>query len=220
MQENGSPRSFRRVQKESGLWLMSFSDMSLILLSFFVLMVSVMTPQKQKFDNVNSGLRKEIVEKKVDSLEGMSQKLSGVIKTQDLSNAAVVNLDANGLRIEFKSGILFGSGSAEVNTDFEAVTTEVMKVLAGIGGPYRMVIEGHTDDVPPRSGSRYASNWELSAARGFALMRRFQELGLSEERMAVMAYAHTKPKMSIDQLKGEALVQARAANRRVVVRIE
>ena len=194
--------------------------MVMILLCFFVLLISVMTPQKKKFDKVNSGMRQEIVQKKVDSLEALSQKIAGAIKAQDLGQAAVMNYDAEGLRIEFKDGVLFSSGSADPNEEFEQVTDEVMKVLAKIGGPYRMVIEGHTDDVPLHTGARFASNWELSAARGFSLMRRFQALGLPENRMAVLSYAHTKPKIPTEGLSGKALQEARAANRRVVIRID
>jgi flagellar motor protein MotB len=51
-------------------------------------------------------------------------------------------------------------------------------------------------------------------------MRQFAAKGVREDRMSVQAYAHTKPKKPVTRLKGLALDQARAANRRVVIRIE
>jgi chemotaxis protein MotB len=93
-------------------------------------------------------------------------------------------------------------------------------VISGINSQYHLVIEGHTDDVPLHHGGLYASNWELSAARGFSLMRWLQSLGVPETNMSVVAFAHTRPKVSLEGLTGEKLMKARALNRRVVVHIQ
>ena len=46
-EQNSKPK---KVQKGEALWLMSFSDMSLVLLTFFVLLISMMSPNKNKFE--------------------------------------------------------------------------------------------------------------------------------------------------------------------------
>lgn len=214
------PLNSRRVKKDQALWLFSFADMSLALLCFFVLLISTMEPDKQKFDNIKSGMRKESVHGKTDSLDALSQKISKVIQEKNLTEAAAVKLDRDGLHIEFKDGLLFQSGSADPNPQHEQVVKDVMSVIAGIGPQYRMVIEGHTDDVPLRKGGRFESNWELSSSRGFSLMRQFHALGVSDGKISVVSFAHTKPKVDVSGLKGPALQKARAANRRVLIWIE
>jgi chemotaxis protein MotB len=94
-----------------------------------------------------------------------------------------------------------------------------MKVLAMAPADYKLIFEGHTDDVPI-SGKKFRSNWELSAARGIALLNDFKVRGVAETRMAVRAFAQTKPKIPLTGLKGVPLDNARAANRRVVIRLE
>ncbi|MBI2602152.1 MAG: flagellar motor protein MotB [Deltaproteobacteria bacterium] len=215
-----SPTPPKRVKKDQALWLFSFSDMSLSLLCFFVLLLTTMEPNKQKFDNVKSGMRKESVHGKEDSLDVLSKKIKQVIQEKTLTEAADVKFDRDGLHIEFKDGLLFQSGSADPNPQNEQVVVDVMSVIAGIGPQYRMVIEGHTDDVPLRPGGRFDSNWELSASRGFSLMRQFHTLGVPQDKVSVTSFAHTNPKVDIKGLKGAALQKARAANRRVVIWIE
>jgi hypothetical protein len=48
----------------------------------------------------------------------------------------------------------------------------------------------------------------------------FVDRGVDETRMSVKAFAHTEPKRSTIGLQGPDLEQARAANRRIVIRIE
>jgi outer membrane protein OmpA-like peptidoglycan-associated protein len=51
-------------------------------------------------------------------------------------------------------------------------------------------------------------------------MRQFVAKGVAENRVSVVSYAQTRPKRPIEGLEGKELAQARAANRRVVIRIE
>mgnify|MGYP001282664375 CR=1 FL=1 len=50
-EQNQSPKT----KKSEALWLMSFSDMSLVLIAFFVILVSTMSPNKNKFEFMKEG---------------------------------------------------------------------------------------------------------------------------------------------------------------------
>ena len=218
-----APPTFKRrkskVSKGEGLWLMSFSDMSLILMSFFVLQLAYSNPDRKKYDNLNAALTKQPQVQAPDNLESMRVKIKKVIKAKNLEKVAEVTYDMSGLSIEFRDATLFGSGSAEPNPAYAKVVDEVMATVAKAPGAYKLTFEGHTDDIPT-VGGRYHSNWDLASARGVALLESFKKRGVNEQRMAVVAYAHTRPKQNIKGLKGEALSKARAANRRVVIRLE
>ena len=72
-----------------------------------------------------------------------------------------------------------------------------------------MRLEGHTDSVPIHN-VRFASNWELSAARAVAMLRVLnQRFKIPVERMAIAGYAETVPAETNDTAEG------RARNRRV-----
>jgi chemotaxis protein MotB len=212
-------RKKMKAEKGEGLWLMSFSDMSLILMSFFVLQLSYSTPDKRKYENVAESIAESKSDKPKQNLKSIEKSLSAVIKDKKLDKVAEVKSNVNGLAIELKDQILFDSGAATVS-DRNAKTLEsVMQIIAKTPGTYKIVIEGHTDDVPVKKGP-YASNWGLSAARGISLLESFKARGVPEERISVVALAQTRPKVDIAGRKGEELKKARAANRRVVIRIE
>jgi chemotaxis protein MotB len=216
--QSGPIKKFQR-KKDEGLWLMSFSDMSLILMSFFILQLSFSTVNQQKADVIREAVQNKKYSAQKDSMTAVTQRIQNEIKRLNLTHSAQVSLDPTGVLVEFKDGLLFAVGSADGNPQFSNVVGQVMKVIASAPNLYQIKIEGHTDDVPIKS-AKYASNWELSASRGISLMRQFAVRGVREDRMSVQAYAHTKPKRSVTGLKGKDLEFARAANRRVVIRIE
>jgi chemotaxis protein MotB len=215
---SGPVKKFQR-KKDEGLWLMSFSDMSLILMSFFILQLSFSTVNQQKADVLREAVQTKKYSTQKDSMTAVTQRIQNEIKRLNLNQSAQVSLDPTGVLVEFKDGLLFSVGSADGNPQFTNVVGQVMKVIASAPNLYQIKIEGHTDDVPIKS-PKFASNWELSASRGISLMRQFAARGVREERMSVQAYAHTKPKRPVTGLKGKDLELARAANRRVVIRIE
>jgi chemotaxis protein MotB len=216
---SGPPvKKFQR-KKDEGLWLMSFSDMSMILISFFILQLSFSTINQQKADVLREAVQSKKFEAKSDSLSAISKRIENEIKRLQLDKNAQVTIDSSGVMVEFKDGLLFSVGSAEGNPEFSNVIGQVMKVIATAPDLYQIKIEGHTDDVPIKS-AKYASNWELSAARAISLMRQFVAKGVREDRMSVQAFAQTKPKKPYLGLKGKDLELARNANRRVIIRIE
>ena len=222
------PRKKSRVHKGEGLWLMSFSDMSLILMSFFVLQLAYSTPDKHKYDNLSTAIKEQQQTAKkdkdakavaVENLKTLSEKIRRLIKEKKIDDVATVSEDLMGLSIEFRDQLIFNPGSSELNPSAKQKAGVVLKAIASAPGEYRLIFEGHTDDEPVGRG-RYNSNWELSSARGIALVNAFKAQGVSESRMTLHAYAQTRPKINPKGLSGEALLRARAINRRVVIRIE
>ncbi len=208
-----------KSKKNEALWLLSFSDMSLTLMCFFVLMISMMKPDKEQFHNMNNGMQTEPQGKQKD-LKGLSQKLGKLIIKRKLNEAASVRYEGDGVRLEFKDSLVFDSGSSEFRAKSIKDINTLIKTVSRIGKEFQINVEGHTDDTPLATAGKYPSNWELSAARGITVMHKLQELGMPEDRIYVSAFAHTKPKIDYHHLKGKQLEAARVANRRVVLWIQ
>lgn len=110
-----------------------------------------------------------MLEKKDKEAEELKQKLS----------AALMGFENQGLTITKKNGkvyisleekLLFSSGSTQV----DARGTEALKKLAHVleqNKDINIMIEGHTDDVPVISGSKFIDNWDLSVQRATAIIR-------------------------------------------------
>ena len=216
------PRKIK-VKKSEALWLMTFSDLSFVLLCFFVLMFSYSSTDTQKFDNVRNGLEAKTSkvkpkEKPKKTLKTIEENIKKIIKEKQLQHVAEVTYDAAGVSVEFKNHALFRSGTAKLDARNNRLVGQVLKAIADTPDRYKLEIEGHTDDVPIRT-RRFRNNWDLSASRAVSLVQRFRKQGVHPDRMSVLAYAETRPKVPYQQKKGKDLRAARAKNRRVVIRI-
>ena len=115
----------------------------------------------------------------------------------------------DGLVISLREIGFFASGSAAI----QARSLPAFGRIAGLlqQRPYRIRIEGHTDDQPIHN-AQFASNWELSTGRASELVRLLiTQYGFAPERLAAAGYAQYHPLTSNDTAEG------RAQNRRVDV---
>ncbi len=121
---------------------------------------------------------------------------------------AVVD-DPRGVVLRFDSRVLFRSGEARILPDGVVVLDSVAEVLATLDN--LLVVEGHTDDVPT-GGTRWPTNWELSAARATNVLRYMLEVeDIPAARLSASGHADTRPRAGNDSAEG------RAQNRRVEV---
>ena len=213
-----------KPKKSEALWLMSFSDMSLVLLCFFILLISTMSPNKEKFKNLKDGMTVQTEHPNQNlvssDLAELTSLIQDIIKTQDLKDILAVTHHPGGVQIEFLDGMIFEPGEAMLNPQTLAMVDDVMSILIRHPKALNVIIEGHTDDLPVGLTSPFPSNWQLSAARGFALLDIFERQGVPPYRLHVEAFGEARPKIPTQGLEGENLRKARATNRRVVIRLE
>ena len=208
-----------KVKKSEELWLMSFSDMSMVMLCFFVLLISRMSERNQPLDNVQvmEGTSAVVSEpQETQKVQELAKKVRHIVKNKGLEKSAKVTVRDKGIYIEFSDGMFFQSGSAITNPKFKKVTKQVMTVIAQATSDFDIKIEGHTDDTPTGGGA-YPSNWELSASRAISVMRMFHHLKVPKEHISVQAFAETRPRVPYKTLRGIALRKARDKNRRVAI---
>ena len=147
--------------------------------------------------------------------EAERQALENLVRVREILDDEIerglVEVERQGSRIiiRIRERGSFPSGSAELIEPFTPVIRKIGEALALTDG--KVVISGHTDDVPI-STPRFRSNWELSAARAVTLLLRLRELSdLDETRVTVEGHADTRPLAPNDS------VLNRARNRRVEV---
>jgi chemotaxis protein MotB len=93
--------------------------------------------------------------------------------------------------IELPSDVLFDSGKAEINQAGKATVQEVGKVLASMPDR-RFQVAGHTDNVKI-STARFASNWELSTARGVDVLKVLVTSKVKPENLSAAGYGEFDP---------------------------
>ena len=150
--------------------------------------------------------RERANEQRLASLRAMARQFRDMVAAGQLR----VRIVRGNMVVELPENVLFDSGRAELRE----AAYETLERVAGVLGqvPNRnFLVAGHTDNVPVGRRSRYDSNWELSAARGVAVVRFLSEHGMNAERLAAAGYADTQPVAS------NADDEGRAQNRRIEI---
>lgn len=120
----------------------------------------------------------------------------------------VVRREQFWLEVEIRTDILFASGIADVSPAAKPVLAQLAGILKPFPNPVR--VEGHTDNVPVKSGP-FRSNWELSAARAGSVVHLFTTAGIEPKRLEIIGLGEYRP------IADNATLEGRNTNRRVRV---
>lgn len=137
----------------------------------------------------------------VDKME--SEIKRGEITISELEGRLTVNM---------LDKILFSSGSAEIKEKGIAVLQRVAEVVKDIEDK-AIRVEGHTDNVAisSRLKDKFASNWELSAARAATVVRALRDANIPGERLSAVGYGPFQP------VADNKTKEGRAQNRRIQI---
>lgn len=137
------------------------------------------------------------------------QRLDSAIE----KNLVEVIRDGDKVIVRLASEGSFKSGSADLQDGFGLLLNDVGNALSDAEG--LITIEGHTDNIPISSfGSRFRSNWDLSAGRSGAVADYLLTKYSFKTGLMVSGLADTKPIMSNNTNAG------RAKNRRIEIIID
>jgi len=134
--------------------------------------------------------------------------VKGFLDEEISQNIVEVFQDTSTITIRIAGSGMFGSGSDQLQSDFEEPLERVAQALNEQEGP--IIIVGHSDNIPIRS-SRYPSNMHLSLARAESVMRKVSELLDNPDRLKAEGRAAKDPIASNETREG------RAKNRRIEV---
>lgn len=219
----------KRRQQNGGLdeaeedqeWLLTYSDMITLLLAFFAMLIAVSQTVIALWEQMKQGLRSDVAGKeKVETpLAEIKIDLDSLLLEERNQGLVGIVLDKNGIVLSFNSSSLYNSGEAILLPSGERIITKVTQALNALGYyQFRVDVEGHTDNVPINT-PRFPSNWELSVARASEVVKFFIREGVNADRLKASGYADTKPVLPHVDEFGRDIVENRAANRRIVIRI-
>jgi chemotaxis protein MotB len=156
-----------------------------------------------------SGSASPLVNRLSSTLE---QAINSDIVPQGLSAPDMSVVDTpEGVVVRLSGSFLFESGRAELKPNAMPILDALAAELRALRNDVR--VDGHTDNIPVDS-PRYATNWELSGARAFAVLRYLAEAGgVPSTRLTAAGFGEFRPLVTNDTREHRAL------NRRVEVRI-
>ncbi len=210
-------------------WIVSFSDMMTLLLTFFIFFFSATTLQKlpevlrvlgteagiitpirrSEFPvpSKTTFIQKEYIQRESDIISNFKKYL----KKAGLSKDIRLIEGSKELKIVISNPILFDIGKGDLKKQALPVLNKLAELFKDNDSLIR--IEGHTDNMPI-STERYPSNWELSAARAINVIKFFiKNSGIAPYRLEALGQGEFRPTATNETAKG------RSQNRRVEIKI-
>lgn len=152
---------------------------------------------------------------KVEELQGYRSEFFGKLR-QVLANRP--GIAVVGDRFVFQSEVLFPPGGAELSNfgqdQIRALATTLKQISAEIPSNINWIlrVDGHADSQAV-TGTTYADNWQLSAARAINVVKLLIAEGVPANRLAATAFGDQQP------LDAAHTPDAYAKNRRIELRL-
>jgi chemotaxis protein MotB len=213
-------------------WLITFSDLMTLLLTFFVLLLSMATIDERSklivLDSVSASFGIGDASFNPKSPENVAIKLDpGAMKEQDMLPVKDLLWEDMKDDLNFQENryvqilsinvdVLYEPGKTELSERGRHLLNRIMPQLLRI--KYPLLIAGHTAERRDEEGKDYAVNfdktkvdstWELSLARGRGVFRYLLQSGLPAERLSQESFGQYYPRYTNKTPEG------RRMNRRV-----
>ena len=229
-------RGKQKIRRGVPGWMVSWSDMTTLLLTFFIILMSFAEIDGKDFYlvlssfrgslgmfeggySLSSGRLEELGQNMLNlpsnqsgqTLSKSVKKAVAMFKPEIKAKAVRVSEDERGLIITLSGDAFFDPGSAVLKKEIRDILKKAGKIVNYM--PNFVRIEGHTDDKPISAGkdeSGYSSNWELSSMRSINVLRYLsEEERVNPKKLSAVAFSEFRPLYDNDTPEG------RAYNRRV-----
>lgn len=234
-EKNPAPlKKKERPKKASGgapAWMVTYSDLVTLLLTFFVLLLSMASLDPVRFTAASSSIKDAFgmhstplsvnfaipilpsppVTKYTPMQQTMTTKLYEKIKSQIQlkkmsDDIEALRKDSDTIILRVNDSVLFKPGQSQVPPTSYPVLRNIADIIRPL--PMKLRIAGHTDDIKVTQNP--IGNWDLSVARAVSVMRFFKQGDLLNlDRMAAVGYGAEEP------LVPNTDDASRARNRRV-----
>jgi chemotaxis protein MotB len=212
-------------------WMVTYSDLVTLLLTFFVLLLSMASLDPVRFTEASSSLKdafgiardpahvdfaipvlpsppiSDFSPIQRQTTEKVYEKIKSQIDSLRLNDSVgVLKRDDESVVLRINDSVLFAPGQVKIAPQSYPVLRMVGDIIQPL--PMDLRIEGHTDDSP-QADSQLGS-WDLSIERSISVLRFFTRSDLLPlDRMAAIGYGKQRP------VRPNSDEASRALNRRV-----
>ena len=200
---------------EEGLpgWFGTFADMMTLLFAFFVLLAAISTMDPVKLQEMSNSEGKSLGSKikssgkaeeegefePIKNLAAMKKEMEETIEEMKKENPKGdppidIQTSSKGLIVNIKGYYAFPIGKASMKEELKGLLDEeiIPKIAAS---PFQVEVAGHSDSdkMPKKWRKNFATNWELSAARGASVVRYMIDKGIPAPRLLAAGYGPWAP---------------------------
>ncbi len=212
-------------------WMTTFSDMTTLLLTFFVLLLSMANFDRTKIEQVfgvlsgSSGIltapgttpmseqnivARQALEKSVEKTqEKIEKSMKEFVQAQNLEKMISIIKTDKGISIRVMDSVFFSPGSSDLLPAAYPILDKIINMTEDT--PYNINIEGHTDDTPV--GRNSPLNWDLSVNRAVSVVKYFISKDFNPARLSASGFGEYHP------ILPNITPENRAKNRRIEINV-
>ncbi|HRQ61536.1 MAG TPA: flagellar motor protein MotB [Alphaproteobacteria bacterium] len=188
-------------KRTAALWLVTFTDIMALMLTFFVLLYTMSVPREDEWTRMTSALGREFGKQysppaltgaqdainidKVDfskalDLDYLAVLLKETLKDNERAKGILMINRGDSLIVSMPDSLLFEAGQAQVLDEGRKTLFAMGEALSKIRNSVEIV--GHADPRPVGAApsNAFASNWELSLSRAANVASILQSTGYSK----------------------------------------
>lgn len=193
-------------------WVLTFGDLISLMLTFFVLIVSMSTmddltlKEISKVAKVGTSLFDQgsntdlAIAPVIDLNQEVSmremmlaarQKANRMLSKSEWKSKVKARMVKDKFMFSLPSAVLFSEGGANLKEQDIVILRRLARLLASIPGNIR--VEGHTSSDTVPADSIYDDAWSLSLARAASVLRVLEAEGVNHARLSLAGYGPSKP---------------------------
>lgn len=158
-------------------------------------------------------LKEKYKQESLAESEEMAENVQNAVDQLGINDQVEVEFDESGVMLNLSGAILFDSGKSDIIKEAYPVVDKISVVLARYNKNI-IEIEGHTDNVPVSSKSKYESNDVLSMYRALTVANYVRD-----HTKLNAAYIKSSGRGDYIPIADNTTAEGRARNRRVVIKI-
>ena len=209
-------------------WMTTFSDLVSLMLTFFILLVSMSTLDQTGLADISTYFQKAVsVMENGDKTEiqvmkplemqrpvtpkelilAMRQKSKKVLKNSKLQYKIKARLEGNHLLFRMDDLALFPENSSELKPGTRTALLKFAQIIAS--EPGKVLVSGHSASIKNATDKQISKLWRISLERAVVVADTLREGGVTPSRIKIAGYGDSKP------LNLKDTDYARKQNRRV-----
>jgi len=190
----------------SSMWLVSFTDVMALMLTFFVLLFAMSNPDQEQFEQFRENMQKNFSKFEGEELNRGTEDainisrinynealnlgylevlISNLVKQNPELGQVTIMQNAGRLILSFPQEMLFTSGGADIKPEATKTLYALVNTLRRIRNSVEVI--GHTDPRPIKT-EEFKSNWELSLSRAANVAGLLENIGY-DKKILIKGYA-------------------------------
>ena len=225
-----------KKEPDKTFWMVTFSDLLSLMLTFFVLLLSMSTMSESSLQRIATAVDQGVgimgrggpfgvwiqpTDVRItpqqqatyrEEMEVLHRNLSSRLEQTGARARLGTDPEEGALSLSLQAEALFPSGATRLTERARYVLGEIGEVLRHVPG--RLQVVGHSDNVPMSGSGRVSDNWGLSLDRAVNVAHYLaRDVHLNPNRISVAGYGPSRP------VADNATEAGREANRRITIEI-